>query len=92
MYYSSLAKELRLNVFDSVIKANKGHLGGTFSSIEILIALFFSGVMNYDGTNYTAPNRDRFLIGKGHACLALYHIWNMLGILSDSDLETYWQD
>lgn len=92
MCYSSLAKELRLKVFDSVIKANKGHLGGTFSSIEILIALFFSGVMSYDGTNYTAPNRDRFLIGKGHACLALYHIWNKLGILPDKELETYGQD
>ncbi len=91
-YYESLAKELRLKVFDSVIKANKGHLGGTFSSIEILVALFFTGMMNYDRTNYTDPRRDRFLIGKGHACLALYHIWNKLGILSDGELATYGQD
>lgn len=92
LHYESLAKDLRLKVFDSVIKANKGHLGGTFSSIEILVALFFSGVMNYGKANYTEPSRDRFLIGKGHACLALYHIWNKLGILSDGELATYGQD
>ena len=91
-YYKSLAKDLRLKVFDSVIKANKGHLGGTFSSIEIFIALFYSGVMNYEKANYTAYNRDRFLIGKGHACLALYHIWNDMGILSNEDLSSYGKD
>lgn len=90
--YDSLAKDLRLKVFDSVIKASKGHLGGTFSSIEILIALFFSGVMNFNKANFAKSNRDRFLIGKGHACLALYHIWNKLGILPDEDLEAYGQD
>ena len=92
LQYECLAKELRLKVFDSIIKANKGHLGGTFSSIEILVALFFSGVMNYSKLNYTDSRRDRFLIGKGHACLALYHIWNKLGILTDEELGTYGQD
>lgn len=83
------ARWLRLQVFESVVHAKKGHLGGTFSCIDLLVALYYSGVMQFDPTVPDAPDRDRFLIGKGHACLALFHIWADLGIMPRDRLDTY---
>ncbi len=68
------------------------HLGGTLSCIEILISLYYSGFLNIpkDTNNKKKwEKRDRIIIGKGHAHIALYHIWNDLGYLTDNKLKTY---
>jgi len=86
------AKWVRLQVFESTIRAGKGHLGGTFSCADLLVTLYYGGIMKYDASNPKLPDRDRFLIGKGHACLALYHIWADLGILDPARLTEYGVD
>jgi transketolase len=83
------ARWVRLQVFESAVKTSKGHLGGTFSCIDLIVALYYGGIMKFDAGNPKWPERDRFLIGKGHACLSLYHIWADLGILERSHLDNY---
>lgn len=79
---------LRKQVFETVVKVEKGHLGGTFSCIELFVALYYK-LLNLKKGDPNWEGRDRFLIGKGHACLALYYIWEDLGYLSKRRLESY---
>ena len=65
------AKELRRDIVKMIYAAQSGHLGGSLSEIDILTALFH-GEMNYSGKNMDDPNRDRFVLSKGHAAPVLY--------------------
>lgn len=83
------ANWVRKQVLGSIALAGKGHLGGTFSCVDILVALYYAGILRFDPKNPKWEERDRFVIGKGHACLALYHMWIDLGYFDASKLETY---
>ena len=65
-----------------------GHPGGSLSAIDILVALYCTR-MNVDPANPDDPERDRFVMSKGHASPAVYAILNHMGFLSDDDLKTY---
>lgn len=62
------AKALRLDTFDMIMKAGSGHIGGSFSAMDIIVALYYSK-MNLEG-----EARDRFVLSKGHAAPALYAV------------------
>ena len=86
-----IAKKIRLNVLKTAMKTGgKGsHLGGTFSCIELLISIYYGNIINFNFKNPKWSERDRILIGKGHAHLALYHIWSDLGMIPKKILNTY---
>lgn len=63
------AREIRISTLDMVLKAGSGHLGGSYSCADILVALYY-GVMRKDSES----DRDRFVLSKGHANPALYAI------------------
>ena len=65
------ARALRLNIVQMVGVGQKGHLGGSFSLVEIISVLYFYK-MNHDPKNPHWPDRDRFLLSKGHAALVQY--------------------
>ncbi len=67
-----IAKEIRKDVLIMLNKAKSGHSGGSLSVVDILVALYFGGIMNYDPTNPLWEDRDRLVLSKGHACPALY--------------------
>jgi transketolase len=77
------ASKIRLRVLEDAVRAGKGHLGGSFSCVELLVSLYYGGFINIDPNNPKDPARDFFIMGKGHACLSLYPILNDLGFLSD---------
>ena len=83
------AKWVRRQVFEKVVESGKGHLGGTYSCADLMVALYYGGVLNVRGAEPKWPDRDRFLIGKGHACLALFYIWADLGFFPFSKIEEY---
>lgn len=58
------------------------HLGPALSMVEIAAALY-GAVMRYDPKNMASRARDRFLLSKGHAALALYATLHHYGVLSD---------
>ncbi len=83
---------VRTKVLEAVEKGGKGHLGGTFSCADLLVGLYYGNILNVDKNNYMSPDRDRFLLGKGHACLGLFVILIDKGIMPESILEEYGSD
>ena len=86
------AKRIRQAVLRTVAATGKGHIGGTFSCIDILVALYYGNVMRYDPRNPRWDQRDRLILGKGHACLALYNILTDLGFFDVSLLKEFGQN
>ena len=64
-------KKLRLDVVDIFEHSRRGHVGSTFSVMEI-VRVLYDDVLRLDPRNPADPNRDRFILSKGHGCLALY--------------------
>jgi len=67
------------------------HLGGAFSMVDVLSVLF-GGVLKYDPSNLTSPDRDIFILSKGHCVLGLYATMNCFGLMSDEVFETFQKD
>lgn len=69
------AAELRRTILETALRAGKGHIPPALSWVEIAVALYYGGVLNYGG----GDERDRFILSKGHGCLTLYAILFDLG-------------
>ena len=76
------ASQTRIKVLQNAVRAGKGHLGGSFSCVEILVSLYYGKYLNINPHNYNDITRDYFFMGKGHACLSLYPILLDLGFIS----------
>lgn len=68
---NELAKEFRYIIADLICKSGWGHLGGTYSLVEIIITLYWR-IMKYDPKNPKWEDRDRLVLSKGHAGPVLY--------------------
>lgn len=68
-----LSNSLRIDIIKMIYEAQSGHPGGSFSSIDILTALY-SKILKHDPKNPQWPDRDRFILSKGHAAPALYAV------------------
>ncbi|MCX6632774.1 MAG: transketolase [Candidatus Solibacter sp.] len=85
-----LARDIRRQSLTMVHRAKVGHPGGDLSAADILAALYFSA-LRVDPQRPTAPDRDRFIMSKGHCCCALYTTLAMRGFFPFSDLADYAQ-
>lgn len=85
------AAELRGRVITMCHKAQSAHLASSLSCLDILAAAYW-GVLDIDPDNPTDPRRDRFILSKGHAAMALYATLSARGYFPDEWLETYTQD
>lgn len=83
------AHEIRKMVLDMCVKAGTGHVNSSMSCTEILVALYYGGVLRYDPKNPEWPDRDRFILSKGQASVILYPILADLGFFPKSDLEDF---
>lgn len=80
-----LANENRKNVLKMVHAAKSGHIGGSFSSADILTVLFHK-VMN---TSTDCQNKDRFILSKGHISPLYYSELSQLGFIPQEELLTF---
>jgi len=87
MQYEKKAAELRAEILKMLYASQSGHPGGSLSCVEMLMALYYE-VMNVDPKNPNDPNRDRFVLSKGHACPALYAVLADRGFFPKEDLIT----
>ena len=85
------AKELRKTALTMIYEAQSGHPGGAFSSAEITAALYY-GEMNIDPKNPKWPDRDRYILSKGHACPIQYAALGLLGYFPEEKLHTLRQE
>ncbi len=81
-----IARQLRVEVLKMLTLAGSGHTGGSLSIIEILVTLYFFK-LRYDPKNPTWPDRDRFVLSKGHGAPALYAILARLGYFNEAELK-----
>jgi transketolase len=84
-----IAQRIREAVLEQSKRAHVGHIGSSLSIAEIL-AVVFGGRLA--GAASDDPDRDRFILSKGHAALALYAALNATGRLSDEELNTFCAD
>ena len=82
------AARARLLAMDMVHAAASGHIGGSLSSMDILTTLYFH-VMRVDPANPRAPDRDRFVLSKGHCPPALYPTLALRGFFPVTDLAMF---
>lgn len=82
------AARIRKRLLEVVYHAKAGHIGGGLSSLNILTALYFH-TLQVDPKNAQNPNRDRFIMSKGHCVEALYCILEEKGFISKDMVDTY---
>ena len=85
------AQNIRKLSLKMVHKAKASHIGGALSMAEIL-AVLYCDVLKVDPTNPDNPDRDRFLLSKGHACTGLYATLALKGFFPIKDLASYAQN
>ncbi len=81
------ARELRKTALTMIYEAQSGHPGGAFSAAEMVTALYYRE-MNIDPKNPKWPDRDRFILSKGHACPIQYAALGRLGYFPEEALHT----
>src|SRR5437016_4318460 len=79
------SRDLRRQIVRMIEAGGRGHVGSAFSLVEMLRVLY-DEVLKYDPTNPQWPERDRFILSKGHGCLALYTLLAEKGFFSDAEL------
>ena len=82
------AVNIRKNIVKMVTEAKSGHPGGSLSSVEIGVALYFTQ-MDINEENISSLNRDRFVLSKGHASPLLYSLLAEKGFLNEEELLTF---
>jgi transketolase len=88
----ALAKEIRRFSVIMAHDTNTSHTGGALSMADIL-AVLYSGVINITPDSTTNPNRDRFILSKGHCCASLYSVLAIKGFFGiDKMMKGYGRD
>lgn len=82
-----IANTIRIDILEMIYNIQSGHLGGSFSEVEILTALYFDE-MHYDPQNPHWEQRDRFVLSKGHTAPALYATLANAGFFPKDKLMT----
>src|SRR2546429_3672571 len=84
----AMCKQVRRDIITSTTAAASGHPTSSLSGVEVAVALYFGGVIRYDPKNPTWPQRDRFILSKGHAAPLLYAVLAAAGYFSREQLPT----
>ncbi len=83
------AKYIRNQVLDMCVKAGTGHVNSAFSAVEILVALFYGGIIRFDSKNPKWKERDRFILSKGQASVLLYPVLADLDFFPKEELDKF---
>ncbi|MBV8587218.1 MAG: transketolase, partial [Verrucomicrobia bacterium] len=85
---AALARRGRWLVLKTVAKSGAGHVGGPLSAMDVLIALYFE-VMRINPEQPKWPERDRFILSKGHAAIGQYTVMALRGYFPVEELSTF---
>ncbi|MBI2841725.1 MAG: transketolase [Acidobacteria bacterium] len=80
---------VRQRTLGMACRAGDGHIASTFSCVEILVSLYFGGSLRFDPAAPDAPGRDRFILSKAQAAMALYAVLADLGFFPLDELDTF---
>lgn len=82
-----IARQMRLDILEATTLAKSGHPSSSWSATEIVTALYFGGILRYRPTEPDWPERDRFIMSKGHAAPLLYAALAQAGYFSRDELK-----
>ncbi|MCG6551015.1 MAG: transketolase [Candidatus Magnetominusculus sp. LBB02] len=82
------AQYIRATVFKMICEGGGGHIPASLSIVEILVVLYYE-VLNISPETISDPDRDRFILSKGHACAALYAVLANCGFIDKQWLSTF---
>jgi transketolase len=80
--------KLRKSIVDMVVRSGEGHIPSSFSIVD-LVATLYKSVLRIDKHNPDYPERDYFVLSKGHGSAALFAVLHDEGLLSNHDIESY---
>ena len=83
-----VSAEVRVGIGEMCLTAKSGHLGGSLSSVELMVALYFNNILRYSPGDPNYPDRDRVLV-RGHLGPLRYKIFSLLGWIDKNELSTY---
>ena len=83
-----ITRNLRHNIVTSTTAAGSGHPSTSLSMVELVTVLYFGGVLHYDPQQPQDPDRDRFILSKGHGAPGLYAVLAEAGYFPTEDLMT----
>ncbi|MDQ3940992.1 MAG: transketolase [Actinomycetota bacterium] len=86
--WATIAKQLRADIVIATTTAGSGHPSSSLSMVELLTVLYFGGVLRYDPARPADPDRDRFILSKGHGAPGLYAVLAEAGYFPRDDLKT----
>jgi transketolase len=86
-----LAKKIRELSLKMVYDAKASHIGGALSMADLL-AVLYTDILNVYPENPNNPERDRFILSKGHACTGMYATLGLCGFFNIDELDSYGKD
>jgi transketolase len=84
----AFTRRIRRDIVSSTTKAGSGHPSTSLSMVELVTVLYFGGVLRYDVDEPHHPERDRFILSKGHGAPGLYAVLAEAGYFPTEDLAT----
>jgi len=84
-----VSKEMRVDIIRTLVEAGSGHPGGSLSEIDLLVCLYFGGIMNYRPEEPNWLGRDRFVLSKGHCTPGFYSVLARAGFFPHDLLQTF---
>lgn len=85
------AKWVRRKVVDMAVRAKSGHVSTAFSQTELLVALYYGGILRYNPRDPKWSDRDRFIFSKGQGGIGLYPILADVGFFPLEELDIFAQ-
>jgi transketolase len=83
------ARRIRIADLEMIVATGQGHLGSDFSAIDILATLYCGGVLRIDPRDPMHPDRDRFILSKGHSAGGLYCALACAGLIESDELASF---
>ena len=84
-----LASSVRKNILDMALVSKASHIGSALSIVDILSVLYGNKILKFDSSNPKYENRDRLILSKGHACMALYATLAECNFFNKNKLNEY---
>lgn len=91
MQSEELAKRIRIHAIEMAHAAHASHIGSVLSVVDI-IAVLYADILRFDPKNPKDPSRDRFVLSKGHAGIAVYAVLAESGFFPIAELKRYYQN
>jgi transketolase len=88
VFLEAKAQSVRRSIVEMVYRANSGHVGGSLGAADIVVALYYE-LMRHDPLNPQWPERDRFILSKGHCTPVIYAVLADCGYFPVADLHSF---